>query len=176
MWYFYAGKNLLHQTLGIGKLPQVQLWAAKMRLQAASVLYLGDLVLIRRKANRIQREGRRLVLNFHCVLIDPHGNLFSGQLIFPKEPPMLELQISVPVQMARKLRGVQRPREHLFWIGAPQYPTQHRVRTVSPILALTMGVMVLAVVVLPPGLVCLLDLRPGARMGERMVSKPSLNV
>ena len=69
MWYFYAGKNLLHQTLGIGKLPQVQLWAAKMRLQAASVLYLGDLVLIRRKANRIQREGRRLVLNFQRILI-----------------------------------------------------------------------------------------------------------
>jgi hypothetical protein len=35
--------------------------------------------------------------------------------------------------------------------------------------------MVLRIVVLPPGLVGLLDLRPGARVGERMVSKSSLN-
>jgi hypothetical protein len=54
---------------------------------------------------------------------------------------------------------------------------ERRYRSGSPFeeLALTMGLMVLAVVVLPPDLVCLLDLRPGARIGERMVSKPSLN-
>src|SRR6266567_2229763 len=39
-----------------------------------------------------------------------------------------------------------------------------------------MGVMVLTVVVLPPGLVCLLDLRPGACIRERVVSKPFLDV
>ncbi len=38
-----------------------------------------------------------------------------------------------------------------------------------------MGKMVLAVIVLPPGLVCLLDLWSGARVGKRMVSEPSLN-
>ena len=38
-----------------------------------------------------------------------------------------------------------------------------------------MRVMMLTVVVFPPRLVSLLDLRPGARVGERMVSEPSLN-
>jgi hypothetical protein len=38
-----------------------------------------------------------------------------------------------------------------------------------------MGVMVLLIVVLPPGLVSLLDLRPGARVGKRMVGKPPLD-
>ena len=147
-----------------------------MRLQTTGILHFGDLLLIRRKANRIQREGCRLVLNFQRVLIDPHGNLFSGQPIFPKKAPMFELQISMPVQMARKLRGIQRPREHLFGVGAPQHPTQHRVRAVSPILARAVGIMVLLIVVLPPGLVSLLDLRPGACVGERVVSKSPLNI
>jgi hypothetical protein len=40
-----------------------------MRLQAASALYLGDLVLIRRKANRIQREGRRLALTMGVMVL-----------------------------------------------------------------------------------------------------------
>ncbi len=44
-----------------------------------------------------------------------------------------------------------------------------------PVLALVMGVMVLLIVVLPPGLVSLLDLRPGARVGKRMVGKPPLD-
>lgn len=59
--------------------------------------------------------------------------------------------------------------KHLFGDAAPQHPTQHRVRTVSPVLALPMGVVVLLVVIAPPGLVGLLDLWPGARVGERMV-------
>ncbi len=48
--------------------------------------------------------------------------------------------------------------------------------TVSPVLALPMGVMVLHIVVLPPGLMGLVDLRPGACVGERMVSEPALDV
>ena len=51
------------QPLVIRELPQVELWTAKMCLEAAGILHFGDLPLIRRKANRIQREGRRLVLN-----------------------------------------------------------------------------------------------------------------
>ena len=38
-----------------------------------------------------------------------------------------------------------------------------------------MGVMVLHIVVLPPGLMGLVDLRPGACVGERMVSEPALD-
>jgi len=50
------------QPLRVGKLPEVKLWTAEMRLQAAGIFHFGDLLLIRRKANRIQREGRRLVV------------------------------------------------------------------------------------------------------------------
>ena len=131
-----------------------------MCLQATGILHFGDLPLIRRKANRIQREGRRLVLNFECVLVDPYGNLFASQPIFPKKAPMFELYVSMPIHMARKLCGIQRPREHLFRVGAPQHSTKHCVRAVPPILALAMGVMVLTIVVVSPGLMGLLDLRP----------------
>ena len=45
-----------------------------------------------------------------------------------------------------------------------------------PVLACSVGVMMLDVVVGPPRLVCLLDLWPGACIGERVVSKPPLNI
>jgi hypothetical protein len=47
---------------------------------------------------------------------------------------------------------------------------------VPPVLALAMGVMMLDVVVGPPCLVSLLNLRPGARIGEGMVGEPSLYI
>ena len=39
------------QPLSLGELPEVELRTAKMRLQTASILYLGDRGTIRRKAN-----------------------------------------------------------------------------------------------------------------------------
>lgn len=38
-----------------------------------------------------------------------------------------------------------------------------------------MSVMMLTIVIGPPGLMRSLDLRPGARFGERVISEPSLN-
>jgi len=46
---------------------------------------------------------------------------------------------------------------------------------VSPVLACPVGVMVLRIVVLPPGLVSLLDLWPSACVGERVVSESPLD-
>src|SRR5205807_9696289 len=57
----------------------------------------------------------------------------------------------MPVEMAGKLGRIQRPREHLFGVGAPKRSTQHGSRAVSSVLACVVGVMVLHVVVLPPG-------------------------
>ena len=52
------------EPLGLRELPEIELWAAKMRLQTAGIRDGSDLALIWRKANRIQREGCRLI---------PHG-------------------------------------------------------------------------------------------------------
>lgn len=83
------------EPLGIRELPEVELWTAKMRHQAVGIFHFGDLPLIRRKANRIQREGGRLVLNFECILVHLHGHLFSSQPIFPKEFPVLKFDVAV---------------------------------------------------------------------------------
>jgi hypothetical protein len=48
------------EPLCIRERPVVQLWTAKMRLQAVGILHFGDRGTIRRKANWIQREGGRL--------------------------------------------------------------------------------------------------------------------
>jgi hypothetical protein len=42
---YHARENLLHQTLCIGHLPQVQLRAAKMGLQTTRVLDFRDLLV-----------------------------------------------------------------------------------------------------------------------------------
>ena len=81
----------------------------------------------------------------------------------------------MPVEMARKLHSIQDPREHLFWIRASQYSTEHLDGAVSPVLALAMSVMMLDVVVLPPCLVGLLNLWPSACIGEGMVREPALD-
>ena len=110
------------QPLGIGKLPEVKLWAAKPGLQAARIGHFRDLLILR-EPNGIQRERRGLVLDFERAFVDSHGDLFSGKPIFPKEFPVLEPDVAVFVEMTRKLGGIQCPREHLFWNGAPQHST-----------------------------------------------------
>lgn len=87
------------QPLCIRELPEVQLWAAKMRLQAVGILHLDDLPLIRRKTNRIQREGRRLMLHFERILIHPYRYFFTSQSVLSVEFPMFEPDISMLVEM-----------------------------------------------------------------------------
>ena len=101
------------QPLGIGKLPEVKLWAAKPGLQAARIGHFRDL-LIRRVPNGIQRERRGLVLDFERAFVDPHGDLFSGQAILSKEPPMLEFDVALFIEVARELRRIQHPRKDFF--------------------------------------------------------------
>src|SRR5712692_1478310 len=88
---------------------------------------------------------------------------------------MFEPDISMLVEMAGKLRGIQDPREHLLRVRSSEHPTQHLRGAVPPILAVAMGKMMLDIVIGPPRLVCLLDLRPGACIGECIVGEPSLN-
>lgn len=67
-----------------------------MRLQVTCILDLGDLPLIRRETDGIQGEGCRLVLDLERVLVDPHGDFFSGgQPIFPEEFPVFEPDVAV---------------------------------------------------------------------------------
>ena len=82
---------------------------------------------------------------------------------------MLEFDVALFIEVARELRRIQHPRKDFFRVSAPQDPTQDGFRAVPPILALAVGKVVLRVVVVPPSLVSLLKLRPGARVGECMV-------
>lgn len=45
----------------------------------------------------------------------------------------------------------------------------------SPVLTLTVAKVMFLIVVGPPGLVNLLDLRPGPRIGKREIGEPALN-
>ncbi len=54
-----------------------------MRLQAAGMRHLGDLLMIGLEGKRVQCECRRLVFDLERSLIDPHEDLFSGESIFP---------------------------------------------------------------------------------------------
>ncbi len=112
-WFWAAQRE---QPLSLGKLPQVQLWAVKRRLDAAGIRHLSDLLMIGLEGNGVEGEGRRLVFDFERVLVDPHRDLFPGESIFAKEAPVAEADIAVFVQMTGKLRGIQHPREDLFWI------------------------------------------------------------
>jgi hypothetical protein len=76
------------QPLGLRKLPQVQLWAAKRSLDAAGIRHLGDLLMIGLEGEGIEGEGRRLVFDFEGFFVDPHGDLCTGEPIFAKEPPV----------------------------------------------------------------------------------------
>ncbi len=107
--------------------------------------------------------------------VHPDGHLLAAEAILAKEPPVLEVDIAMLIKGAGKLCGIEHAGEHLFWVGASQDATQHVSGAVSPVLALTMSVMMLDVVVLPPRLVGLLDFRPSAHVGKGMVPKPSLD-
>ncbi len=83
-----------------------------MRLQTAGVLHLSNLLLIGRKAHRIERESCGLVLHFERVLIHPYRDLFSGgQPIFPEEFPVFESNVAVFINLASELGRVQRALE-----------------------------------------------------------------
>ncbi len=62
--------------LGIRKLPEVKLWTAKSRLQAARIGHFRDLLVLR-ELNGVQRKRRGLVLDFERAFVHPHGDLFS---------------------------------------------------------------------------------------------------
>src|SRR5258708_9737555 len=79
------------------------------------------------------------------------------------------------IEVAGKLHRLQHTGEHLFWVGASQHSTQDLRGTMSPVLALTVSVMVLDVVVLPPCLVGKLYLRPVAWIGKCVVCEPALD-
>ena len=115
------------------------------------------------------------MLHLQGILIHPHRDLFSCQSMLPVEFPMFEPDVPMFIDLACKLGRVQGPRKDLFGNGAPQHSTQHCLRAVSPVLAGAMGVVMFVVVVVPPGLVSLLDLRPVARVGKCVISEPSLD-
>jgi hypothetical protein len=136
---------------------------------------LVDLLLIWRKANRIHREGGRLIFDLEGILVDPHGNVRACKPIFPKEPPVFEPDVAMLVQVAGKLRSIQHTGEHLFWIGPSEHATQHCLRATPPILTLLMSIMRLTIVIGPPFAVRLQHLRPGARVGKIVVREASLD-
>ena len=84
-----------------------------MGLQAAWVLHLGDLPRLFLDAQFVQRECRRLVLHLQIALVHPHGDILTGKPQFSVEFPMLEPDKALAINLAGKLRGVQRVREHL---------------------------------------------------------------
>ena len=81
----------------------------------------------------------------------------------------------MPVQMARKLRGVQCVREPLFRKCPAQHSTQHLRKAMSPILALPVGKVSFDIVIDPPGPVRLLDFRPDACVRESVIGEPPLD-
>src|SRR6266566_4817652 len=147
-----------------------------MRLDAARILHFSDMLMIGLEGDRIQRECRRLVFNLECSFIDPHGDLFSCESIFPKETPVSEADISMCIEVPRKLGGKQNTGEDLFRVRSSQHTAQDVVGAMPPVLACAMGEMMLDIVIGPPCLVLIQHLRPGACIGESVVSKPSLNV
>lgn len=85
------------------------------------VFDLGDLLLFCVHTDCVQGQCGCLVLDLQRVLIHPHLHLFtSGQAVLSEELPVLELHISLPVNLAGKVRGVQGAREYLFRDGMPQ--------------------------------------------------------
>jgi hypothetical protein len=96
------------QPLGLRELPEVELRAAKSGFQAARIGHFRDLLILR-ELNGVQRERRGVVLDLEGAFVHPHGDLFSGQTILSKEPPVLEFDIAMSVKMTGKLRRIQHP-------------------------------------------------------------------
>ncbi len=105
------------EPLGFGELPQVQLGTAKRRLDTAGLCHLGNLLMIGLEGEGVQSESRGLIFDFERFLIHPDRDFFPGEPIFAKEAPVTEADVAMLVQVARKLRGIQHPREDLFRVG-----------------------------------------------------------
>jgi hypothetical protein len=122
----------------------------------------------------VERERCGLVLDFQIALIDPHRDIFPSQTALAIKAPMLEADEAMSINLTGELGSIQGPREYLFGKGPAQDTTQHCFWAVPPVLAFTVGVMRLSIVVVPPRLMCPLDLWPGARIGEGAVREPPL--
>jgi len=153
----------------------VQLPTAEMRLNAPRILHGFDALVIGRQLEPILRERGGLIFNLERSFIPPDGDLFTRQAVFAKEPPVFEADIAMSIERASKLRRIEHTREDLVGVGASQHATQHGLWTVPPVLARTMGEMMFAIVIGPPGSVRPLDLRPGLRVGEAVVGEPPLD-
>src|SRR5207247_4712281 len=105
----------------------------------------------------------------------PDGDLLPCQAVFTKEAPVFEADIAMLIKRAGKLCRIQHAGEHLVGVGASQHAMQHCLWAVAPILALLVSKVMFGVVVLPPRLVRLLNLRTGARIGEAVVGEPPLD-
>ena len=125
------------QPLCVGGLPQVQLRAAEMRLNAPGILHGFDGSVIGPKAERILGERRGLVFNLERSFVHPDGDLLPGQAVFAKESPVFEADKAMSIEMTDKLGGIQHAGEHHVGVHPSQRATQHRLRTVPPILART---------------------------------------
>jgi len=132
-----------------------------MRLDAPGILHRFDVLVIGRQVERILGECGGLVFDLERAFVHPDRDLLPRQAIFPKEPPVFEADIAMSIEVAGKLHRIQHAGEHLVGVSPSQHATQHGLWAVPPILALTMRVMMLTVVVLPPRPVGLLHFRPG---------------
>jgi hypothetical protein len=158
------------EPLRVGGLPQVQLRTAEMRLNAPWILHGFDALVIGRQLEPILGERGDLIFNLERAFVHPDGDLFTRQAVFAKEPPVFEADIAMRIERAGKLRRIQHAGEDLVGVGASQHATQHGLWAVPPVLARTMGEMMFAIVIGPPGSVRPLDLWPGPRViGSRPV-------
>ena len=105
------------QPLRLRELPEVELWTAKMCLQATGVRHFGDLAGIFFDGKLVQGERGGLVGDLQVPVIDPHRYIFPGQPPLAIKASVLEFHEAVAINLASELRGVQRTREHLFGEG-----------------------------------------------------------
>src|SRR6266487_3852183 len=144
----------------------------KLGFDATGVRDALDALVVGREAQGVFRERGGLVFNLEHALIHPDRHLRTGEAVFPKEMPVLESDTTMPVELAGELCRTQDTREHLLRVGSAQYPTQHCLRAVPPILSLLMGQMMFEIVIGPPFPMGLLQLCPRAGIGKIVVRKP----
>lgn len=146
-----------------------------MGFDAAGIRDLSDLSGLLFRGKLVKGESRRLILDLHVSLIDPHRNILPGQAQLPIQTPMLEPDVPVVIDLTCEWCRVQRPREPFFREGSAQNSAQDRMRAVSPVLARLVRNVFFAIVVRPPGLMRLLDLRPALGLRESEVCEPPLD-
>src|SRR5258708_30075001 len=93
------------EPLRVGGLPQVQLRAAKMRLNAPGILHRFDALVIRRHLEGILGERGRLIFDLERAFVHPDGDLLPRQAVFAKEPPVFEAHVAMRIERASKLGG-----------------------------------------------------------------------